>query len=239
MNKKYFHVILPGKLLLLFVAFDGFAQSENTVGHWVMAFNQTRLTNRVSLHTEIQYRSYQVKPNTEQWLLRGGINYHINNSAFASFGYANINNFAADKDLAPGSQSSEHRLWQQFLMRNKIDRIAFEHRYRLEQRWIKPAVGTHRYLNRIRYLLRVTIPVTRPQVERNTLFISIYDEVFLHLTSPAFDRNRLYGAVGYQFSPITNLQLGWLAQTTNAGTRYFLQTALIYNPDLRKSASKQ
>ena len=47
-----------------------------------MFFNQTRLSERWSMHAEAQYRSYEIAPNTEQLLLRCGVNYHIS----ASFG---------------------------------------------------------------------------------------------------------------------------------------------------------
>ncbi|MEX2232016.1 MAG: DUF2490 domain-containing protein [Cyclobacteriaceae bacterium] len=94
-----------------------------------MFFNQTRLNERWSIHTEAQYRSYEITPNTEQLLLRGGVNYHISNSAFASIGYANVTNYAYDKELMPGVQVSENRLWQQFLMRNTLERISFERLY--------------------------------------------------------------------------------------------------------------
>ena len=49
-----------------------------------------------------------------------------------------------------------------------------------------------------------------------------------------FDRNRLYGALGYQLSTQISLQIGLLRQrVTNFGKTY-LQFAIAINPDLRK-----
>jgi len=200
-----------------------------------MGFNQTRLNERWSIHAEAQYRSYEITPNTEQLLLRSGVNYHISNSAFASIGYANVTNYAYDKEQLPGVQISENRLWQQFLMRNTLGRISFEHRYRLEQRWLNGSQNI--YLDRIRYLLRATIPINKIKLETKTVFVSFYDEVFIHLNDKPFDRNRLYGAVGYQFTPLFNIQIGYLAQTVNATTKSYLQTAIFYNLDFRKSST--
>jgi hypothetical protein len=197
-----------------------------------MWFNQTRLHNKWSLHAEVQYRSYEVAPNTEQLLLRTGVNYHINNASFATAGYANITNYAFDKDQSPGVQVSENRLWQQLLMRNNIGRFFFEHRYRLEQRWLH-SNNTTRYLNRARYLVRMNVPLNKKVIEKNTAFISLYDEIFLHLNRTPFDRNRLYGAIGYQFTPNMNIQLGYLGQTVNAITKGYLQAAVAYNMDFR------
>ncbi len=197
-----------------------------------MVFNQTRLNERWSLHAEAQYRSYEITPNTEQLLLRGGVNYHISNAAFASIGYANVTNFAYDKELMPGIRISENRLWQQFLIRNTLGRIFFDHRYRLEQRWLSGIQNV--YLDRIRYMLRATIPVNSNRLEAKTIFISFYDEVFIHFNAKPFDRNRLFGAVGYYFGPLLNIQLGYLAQTVNTTTKSYLQAAMFYNIDLRK-----
>ena len=219
---------------LVLVSSLAFSQSPpNTTGKWLMFFNQTRINERWSIHAEAQYRSYEIMPNTEQLLLRGGVNYHINNAAFVSFGYANVANYAYDKEMMPGLQVSENRLWQQFLMRHSLGRIYFEHRYRLEQRWLNGNQNV--YLDRIRYMLRATIPINKKKLEAKTVFVSFYDEVFIHFNDKPFDRNRLYGAVGYQFTPLFNIQLGYLAQTVNTTTKSYLQTAVFYNLDFRKN----
>jgi hypothetical protein len=229
-NKYYWLVIV---VFLIFKA--SFAQSPSgTIGSWLMCFNQTRLHDKWSIHTEAQYRSFEITPNTEQMLLRGGINYHINNAAFTSIGYAYVTNYAFNKEQLSGVQVSENRIWQQFLMRNNLGRSLFEHRYRLEQRWIQSS-NNNRYLNRIRYLLRIIVPINKKEIEKNTLFLSFYDELFINLSATPFDRNRLYGAMGYQFLQNANIQLGYLAQTTNTITKQYLQAAVFYNIDLRKN----
>ena len=218
---------------LLLISSPTFPQSPpNTTGKWLMFFNQTRLNECWSFHAEAQYRSYEIAPNTEQLLLRGGVNYHIGNTAFASIGYANVTNYAYDKELMPGVLVHENRLWQQFLMRNTLGRISFEHRYRLEQRWLSGNQNV--YLDRIRYMLRATIPINKKKLEAKTVFVSFYDEVFIHFNDKPFDRNRLYGAVGYQFTPLFNIQLGYLAQTVNTTTKSYLQAAVFYNVDFRR-----
>ena len=225
-------IILMG--LLIFKNYLSAAQSPTgTVGSWLMFFNQIRVHERWSIHNEFQYRSYEFTPNTEQTLLRTGLNYHINNSTLASIGYANVTNFAFDKEISPGIKVLENRLWQQFLMKNNIGRCFFEHRYRLEQRWLR-ADNNNRYLNRARVLLRMTIPLNKKTIEKHTVFLTFYNEVFIHLSSTPFDRNRLFGAVGFQFLPNMNIQLGYLAQTVNTTTKHYLQTAVNYNFDLRK-----
>jgi len=234
MNQYLSKATLTFFIFLFIINFSSLGQSPSgTTGSWFMCVNQTRLHKNWSIHTEAQYRSFEIIPNSEQMLLRGGVNYHINNSAFTSIGYAYIANYAFDKEQLPGVQVSENRIWQQFLMRNRIGRYFFEHRYRIEQRWIQ-SNNSSRYLDRIRYLLRVTVPLNKKEIETNTLFLSFYDEVFIHFSSAPFDRNRLYGAVGYQFLPNANFQLGYMAQTVNITTKSYLQFTMFYNIDLRK-----
>jgi hypothetical protein len=84
----------------------------------------------------------------------------------------------------------------------------------------------------------MNIPINKKVIEKNTVFLSLYNEVFLHLSPTPFDRNRLYGALGYQFTPNLGVQLGYLAQTVSATTKNYLQAAVVYNLDLRDSKNR-
>lgn len=229
---------LKNKQVLLFFLICSFFNStiikaQDDLGSWLMFFNQTRLTNKSGLSAEVQYRSFEVVPNTEQLLLRGGLNYFISNNVSASVGYGHISNYLFDKERVPGISVSENRLWQQVLLRGNYGRVLFEHRYRFEQRWLA-SKSTDKYLDRIRYLFRVTVPLNKEQLEKKTFFLAFYNEVFIHFTTTPFDRNRLFGALGYRLTPTVDLQLGYLAQTVNITTKHYLQAAFFYNIDLRK-----
>ena len=86
----------------------------------------------------------------------------------------------------------------------------------------------------IHWLTLLHIFQDKKEIEKNTLFLSFYDEMFINLSPTPFDRNRLYGAMGYQFLPNANIQLGYLAQTVNTVTKQYLQAAVFYNLDFRK-----
>jgi hypothetical protein len=206
------------------------------VGSWIMATSQARIHERFGLHLEAQYRDHGLFNETEQILLRGGINFHFNNNAIFTAGYGNMSNYASDGEFLESTLSVEHRIWEQLLLKNNTGRFYLEHRYRLEQRSII-AKNSGRYLDRIRYSLRVTVPLNNKTMEAKTFFISCYNEIFIHFTNTPFDRNRLYAAAGYQFRPLANVQIGYLAQTVNLNTKHFLQAALFFNFDLRKKDS--
>lgn len=219
--------------LVLLLPFTMFSQEDNT-GNWLMYFGMNKISDKFSVHTEIQYRNHTLTPNnTEQLLLRTGLNYHFSEKAFVTAGYAYIPSYVYDSEQS-APETEEHRIWQQFILTNKIGRVKFEHRYRIEQRW----VGQD-YRNRFRYRLMLFIPLNKPKIEKGSLFIGLYDEVFVNAKKTFFDRNRLYGALGYQFSKSTGVQLGMMHQQVNDFGKWYLQFAVVFNTDLRKQRPQE
>lgn len=215
-------------IILLVLPMSLLAQQEET-GNWLMYFGTNRISNNFSVHTEVQYRNHTLAPvNIEQLLLRTGLNYHFSEKAFVTGGYAYIANHVFESEQSP-PESEEHRIWQQFILNNTIGRVKFEHRYRLEQRWTK-----NDYRNRFRYRLMLFVPLNKPKIEEGTLFVGVYDEVFLNGKKDFFDRNRLYGALGYQLSKTTSLQIGMMHQQLSDFGKWYLQFALVLNLDFRK-----
>jgi hypothetical protein len=202
---------------------------QNEFGNWLMYFGTNRLTDDWSIHSEVQYRNHTIEPvNIEQLLLRTGLNYHLTKNAIltAGYGYIASHDFESDQK-AP--ESREHRLFQQLILINKVSRLKFEHRYRYEQRWVNDDFKT-----RLRYRLMVFLPLNKPTITKGTIFLGIYDEIFLNVKQTFFDRNRFYVALGYQFSKTTQMQLGYLRQRVNPFGKDYLQVAVVFNPDFRK-----
>ena len=110
----------------------------------------------------------------------------------------------------------------------------FEHRYRVEQRWISSASATD-YANRIRYRLQLNVPLNKAEMTDNTLFISVYDEIFLNIAENPFDQNRLYGALGYKFNKSLSLQTGYLRHRLGKVNFDRLQLGVSINTDFSKS----
>jgi hypothetical protein len=222
---------MQSKLLLLIscllFTFNLQAQ-EDELGNWIMYFGGNRVSDKLSIHTEIQYRNHTVAPvNVEQLLLRTGLNYHISSSAFITAGYAYIPSYVYESEQS-APETTEHRIWQQLIMTNTVGKVKFEHRYRIEQRWVN---GDYR--NRLRYRIMAFIPLGKPTIEPKTFFIGLYDEIFMNTKATFFDRNRLYGALGYQINKETNVQVGLLNQRVNDFGKNYLQFAVIFNPDFR------
>ncbi len=193
-------------------------------GAWYMYFGQNRFHEKWSFHTEIQHRNHDVLPNLEQLLLRTGLYYHLKDNATILAGYAYVPSYDED-DRFSDPKTTEHRLFQELQLNQKVGKIAFNHRYRLEERWV-----SGRFLTRFRYRFMANIPLS--DKTKNAPFLAFYDEVFLAPGSQVFDRNRAYGALGYKFAPTTSVQLGILNQQLPARHKWYLQVALFFNPEL-------
>ena len=85
--------------------------------------------------------------------------------------------------------------------------MSLSHRYRFEQRFVEDD-----FKLRLRYFLGVNIPLQYREDGKNPLYLSMYNEVFLNTESSVFDRNRVYGGLGYKFSKNLRLELGYMNQ---------------------------
>ena len=200
--------------------------AENELGNWLMYFGTHKISEKYSLHYETQLRNYEIISNFNQLLPRVGLNYHIDESSIVTAGYAFIptqNEF----DKGWGKEMiTENRIWEQFILRNSINRIKIRHRYRLEQRWVKAGDITT-YKNRARYMFSVKLPISKN--EESPLFISLYDEIFLNISDNPFDQNRLFAALGFQVNKQMNIQLGYLRHRAGSLDLNRLQLALFLN----------
>ncbi|MEM7487444.1 MAG: DUF2490 domain-containing protein [Bacteroidota bacterium] len=227
-------------LCLLFGIGINAQTGEEELGAWYMYFGMNRISEKLSIHSEAQFRYYETTSNFNQLLLRTGLNYHINKNAIVTGGYAYIDTDPTFREfdgiagdvLVNNNTLVEHRIFEQLILTNKVGEFLFEHRYRLEQRFIE-----NRDLNdsftehRARYRLQVTLPLT------NTFFLNFYDEVFINLQDNIFGQNRLYLAGGMHLTENSSLQIGYLKNHFSNAVFDRIQIGFFFNPDLRKKKS--
>ena len=204
------------------------SNSQEETGNWIMYFGTNKISDRLSIHSEVQYRNYTISPtNIEQLLLRTGLNYHIKPNLSATIGYAHIGNHTYQSERK-SPEIEEHRIWQQFLTTNKIGRFKFEHRYRVEERFIEKDFKT-----RFRYRLMMFYPLNRKLLETGSVYIGIYNELFINGVKTFFDRNRLYGGIGYKYDKNIEFQIGLLRQEVQTSAKTFLQFGMILNTNFK------
>ena len=206
---------------------------EDELGNWFIYNGTLRFTPGWSIFTEAQLRLWEPVSNVNETLVRATAHYDFPNSqAMVGLGYVWSDSWPyQDSDR----EKIENRIYQQFAIRHNWASSLFEHRYRLEQRWLEQtASGDTEFSTRIRYRLQVTAPLNREAMEAGTWFLNFYDEIFITFDDPrTFDQNRLYGAGGYQFTALSNLQIGLLWQARTTADFWRLQFFYTHNFDFQ------
>lgn len=204
---------------------------ENALGSWFMYFGSNKIAEKWSVHTEVQQRHYEMASNFNQLLLRTGMNYHLDSHAIATLGYAYIATDGTFEENATDIDAREHRIFGQFILKDQVGTFDFEHRYRLEQRFLDSGTSSDTEY-RARYRIQVTLPLTQ------VFFLNFYDEIFLNLQGNPFGQNRLYGALGIKINPALSVQAGYLKNHFTGAHFDRLQLGVFYNPDLRDLLKK-
>lgn len=226
------------KLFILGLAalFPLCAISQSTVddeqlGIWYMYFvTKDFKDSRFGLQGDYQFRFWNVgTSDLEQVLLRTGLTFRPDNANILfTFGYANITTGTfGDSDAT----TIEHRIYQEALFPQKIgSRFLLNHRIRYEQRW----VDDQDFRTRYRYNLFLNVPLNNTALEKNTVYLALYNEIFLNGQTDIgdnrsvqyFDRNRTYLGLGYNILDNLRVQGGWMKQTTTNWSKGQLQLSL-------------
>jgi hypothetical protein len=209
-------------LLMLPVCLN--AQSS-MFGNWLIYFGDKKINDKWNWHHEVQYRNFNFLGDTEQLLLRTAIGYNLtenNNNINLGYGFIYSEPYIGIADAK--TNFNEHRIYQQFLTKQAFGRLSLQHRYRFEQRFFDDD-----FRLRVRYFLSLNISLNQKQMTDKTLYLSAYNEIFINPEQNYFDRNRLYGGLGYKFSKNIRTEIGLMNQSTNKVSRNQLNIITFVN----------
>ena len=203
---------------------------EDQTGGWYMYFFNTTLNDSPwGIQGDLQHRNWNIAGDLEQLMLRGGLTYSPQNANIKfTLGYGNITTGAFGSD---NTTTAESRFYQEALFPVKFgNRFYTNHRFRYEQRFVE----NQDFRTRYRYNLFLNIALNKANMEKNTIYLALYNELFMNgqrtvgngNTVEFFDRNRLYGAVGYVIQDGLKVQLGIMNQTTDSWGKNQLQLSL-------------
>jgi len=196
------------KKILFFTlfCFFSYAQKEHISGFTAVGFTY-KFNPKWYGYFELQGRSIASINQIDYNEVKAGAGYNLNSKNSVLLAYGQYTNFAHDK-----TSKIERRAWIQYVSNFNVNRLRFESRFRLEQRFIHiPNVGDDA-MQRFRYRLNLILPINKPKVEKETFFVNAYDEPFINFESPVLGRNRIYGGFGYQATNTFGFNLGYLFQ---------------------------
>lgn len=219
-GRKWLHYFITKRCAKPFLLFFGMisitAQGQSSdLGNWMIYFGNVNLGQGWNLHHEVQYRNYDAIGDLEQLLLRTGLGYNLtenNNNILLGYGFIHSENYVSGLDQKVNVD--EHRIFQQYIYRHILGITAIQHRLRLEERFIASD-----FKARWRYFVGINIPLTNRDTGKNSLYLSGYNELFLNLEAPTFDRNRLYGGLGLKLNTDIRFELGYMNQFLKNGSR--------------------
>lgn len=218
-NKKFL-------IIILIQMFTNITNAQKTdIGNWFIYIGNHKVNNKWNWWNEVQYRNYNFLGDLQQLLLRTGIGYDLtenNNNVLLGYGFINSKGYTPNSDTKTGIK--EHRIYQQFITRQNFGRVFIQHRYRIEERFLPDD-----FQMRFRYFLSFNIPVNNKTMTEKTVYVSTYNEVFLNIQNSVFDRNRLYGALGYIINKDLRAEVGFMAQTLENINRNQFQLVLFNN----------
>lgn len=198
--------------LLVFTVLS--AQSTST-GNWFFYLGNNAISKKFNFHNEVQYRNYNFAGDLQQLLIRTGIGSNLtenNNNVLLGYAFIKTSNYVTGTDTK--TSFDEHRLFQQYITKQTFGRFNIQHRYRVEERWLQ-----EQFKFRFRYFLSLNIPLNTKTMTDHTIYLSAYNEIFVNAKTPAFDRDRLYGGIGYAFSKKIRAEVGYMSQKLDGKQR--------------------
>lgn len=212
---------------------------------WYNYFGTFRLSQKIGLHTEYQWRRDNVITNWQQSLLRVGVNYQANPRVLLRLGYAWIETFPYGEIPINGlgRDFTEHRLFQMIQLAHKEGRFDLSHRFMLEQRFVGrySSANVERedefpLLHRMRYMFRAQVPLKGTELKDKTPYFAFYDELFIgfgeNVNANVFDQNRIGLLLGYRANKHFRIEGGYLSQIIQFGRQIDGRNVFQYNNGL-------
>lgn len=214
---------------------------------WGTLFSNGAIRGQWGFHLDAQVRSEAEMTSLKTWLVRPGVQYQVNKRNLLTVGYAYVHTRVRSATVL--GYTSEHRLWQQWIHQQPIKGLTWQHRFRLEQRFIGATQyregignpGTSIYSTRFRYFNRLVVPWQKQRPFTKGAFGAIQNELFLHLTGKdrlnehTYDQNRFLISVGYRPNRQWDAELGYMLRNiqglTGSTNQHTWQLAVYLRPE--------
>ena len=210
------------------------AQSfQNQLGSWNIINVKLTVNNKWNFFLEPQLRSLSLYNQFHYFEVKVGATYNLNTNFALTTGAGSYNTYSEGGNFKIPIKQKEIRTWVQLVMKQRLEFIKFEHRYRAEQRFTNNG-----YRNRFRYRLQAIVPVNDKKVVPKTFYATVWNEIFFTNLPAYFERNRFFIGGGYEINDQLSFQSGYVHQfdykIDDETGRDFFQISLLLNFNLKK-----
>jgi hypothetical protein len=204
-------------LISPFLSAQNQKNTEQQTLAWIRYYNIFPLSQKWSLHSELDNRSFLNPVHENVFVLRFQGRYRASDLVDLGGGFAFFNVNTQNPDIDPDYSIPEYRFQQDATLIGDIGNVTFHNRFQLEERFIEKAnkielLDEFSFSLRFRYRLQATFDIWKK--ENRSLKGTISDEVMLNFGADnkrnTFDQNRFYVALRYHFNPNIGLELGYL-----------------------------
>jgi len=200
-------------------------QSEKMLGSWYMYHGNHQISERYSLISGFQLRTYEAINNHNLSFGYFGVARSLKNnlSVALKYGYLEI-----DRSIEFTDQPNaiEHRLMEHLTHKFSLKDHKILQRVQLEHRFIH-FVTTNTTQHRLRYRLGYQYGLNK------LLTFDINNEFFFHHDRKSYRENRFYTSFNVKTSAHTKLKVGYMKQFINEQYLDRLQIGLILSTDFR------
>lgn len=226
-TRRLFTAILTNICLVITYSSSN-AQTDHSIGNWNSIILKGKISPRLSSMSEGHIRSSSYDFKYDYFEVKTGISYSITKNFIGLFGVGLYNTYQPGGFFQTPAQQKEFRTWQELTLKQIYKRFNFEHRARLEQRFIP-----ENYKNRLKYRLGLIVPVNKAEMIQGSVYLTVADELFIPQYGPTVEKNRFFAGAGYKMNENATLQIGCVSDTDYKSHEYsvknYLQLMLIYD----------
>ena len=228
---------------------------------WFGTSSAVKLHPRFGVYLDGQFRFARDFENMQHQFRVAADFYATSKLTISPLGFVYVWNYIYGKQPA-SVINNEHRIYQQIQYKHSLGRMAFIHRFRMEERFIQLHSGNFpNYIDegyqdnfqfRLRHRILMNTPLKGEKIEPGSLYLTGFMEFFMSWGKQQYitythrlDQFRLFTGIGYHINKVGNIQIGPFyqclikskgdKQENNIGS--FVQ--LNYNFDFSKKVSTQ
>lgn len=222
---------------VLFVFLSNFilnAQTEKNIDHqsvlWTRYYNQLTINKKWSIHSEFDNRLFTNAVKQNLYVARIQGRFKLNDQFEIGSGFAYFLVYTQDPNIDLDYKLPEYRGQQDITWKQNINKLNFNQRFRVEERFFQNAnklellSGTTFYW-RFRYRIQGTYEIWKK--DKLSFKAILSDELMINagekVVKNIFDQNRIYGAMQIDINKNITLELGYLNsfQQRSNGIDYF------------------